>query len=263
MGGDVARRCVLSNYGDGLEMAHLLPAGEDDWWLSNQMQQYSPTQLFSSNPIDGPANLLTLQADLHRVFDERRFCFVPKVGGKNVGDGSEVDAGRDEATAEWKPPQLVLHVFNSTPSGQLPNHWHNRAVHPIPTTVAVECLFARVAWTILSPRVFDMFLPSTFEAEEVSPEMCRQMWKNARSRSPRKRSPPRSDDAADEILAMESPNTLENDGCYNDEFSYTKQYEEQRLGRLRKRKRSSEELVDTGIQYLPDLLNRSIVTVIL
>ncbi|KAK4173091.1 hypothetical protein QBC36DRAFT_389979 [Triangularia setosa] len=233
---DVARRCVLSNYGDGLEMAHLLPAGEDDWWLSNQMQQYSPTQLFSRNPIDGPANLLTLQANLHRVFDERHFCFVPKVREKN------------------KPPQLVLHVFNSTPSGHLPNLWHNRAVHPIPTTVAVECLFARVAWTILSPCVFDMFLPSTFETEEVSPEMCRQMWKNARSRSPRKRSPPRSDDAADEILAMESPSphdsgyfgrdTLENDGCYNDEFGYAKQYEGERLGRLRKRKCSSEELGD-------------------
>ncbi|KAK4176242.1 hypothetical protein QBC36DRAFT_329633 [Triangularia setosa] len=84
MAGDVARRCVLFNYGDGLEITHLFPAGEDDWWLSNQMQQNSPTQLFYSNPIDGPANLLTLQADFHRVFDERHFCFVPKVGGKKV-----------------------------------------------------------------------------------------------------------------------------------------------------------------------------------
>ncbi|KAK4172276.1 hypothetical protein QBC36DRAFT_294519 [Triangularia setosa] len=33
MAGDVARRCVLSNYGDGLEMARLLPAGEDDMEL--------------------------------------------------------------------------------------------------------------------------------------------------------------------------------------------------------------------------------------
>jgi hypothetical protein len=32
---EAARRCVLSNYGDGLEMARLIPAGEDDWWLSN------------------------------------------------------------------------------------------------------------------------------------------------------------------------------------------------------------------------------------
>ena len=41
-------------------------------------------------------------------------------------DGSTTARG---ATAERKPPQLVLHVFNSTPSGQLPNLWHNRSVH--------------------------------------------------------------------------------------------------------------------------------------
>ncbi|KAL2190587.1 hypothetical protein L209DRAFT_750722 [Thermothelomyces heterothallicus CBS 203.75] len=269
MGGEAARRCVLSNYGDGLEMAHLVPAGEDDWWLSNQMQQYSPTQLFSSDPIDGPANLLTLRADLHRVFDERHFCFVPKVGEKSGGDGSEADTGRDGATAERKPPQLVLHVFNSTPSGQLPNLWHNRAVHPIPATVAVECLFARFAWTVLSPRVFDMFLPSTsvprrlllwsrekgeWETEEASPEMCRKMWKNARSCSPRKRSAPRSADAAEELLAKESPrlydsgyfgaDTSENDGCYNDELGPAERQEDQPRGRSRKRRVSFEEEQD-------------------
>lgn len=93
MGGDAARPCVLSNYADGLEMAYLLPIGEDDWWLSNQMQQYSPTYLFSSNPIDRLANLLTLQADLHRVFDKRQFCFVPKVEERSGADGGrEVDA---------------------------------------------------------------------------------------------------------------------------------------------------------------------------
>jgi hypothetical protein len=256
---------VLSNYGDGLEMAHLLPAGEDDWWLSNQMQQYSPTQLFSSDPIDGPANLLTLRADLHRVFDERHFCFVPKVGEKSGAGGREADIDRDGATAERKPPQLVLHVFNSTPSGQLPNLWHNRAVHPIPATVAVECLFARFAWTVLSPRVFDIFLPSTpvprrlllwsrekgeWEIEEASPEMCRKMWKNARSRSPKKRSAPRSTDAADELLAEESlslcdsgyfgTDTSENDGCYDDELGPAGRQEEEPRGRSRKRRLSLE-----------------------
>ncbi len=268
MEGDPARRCVLSNYADGLEMAHLLPAGEDDWWLSNQMQQYSPTQLFSSDPIDGPANLLTLRADLHRVFDERHFCFVPKVGGTSGGAGGEADVGRDGAAAERKPPQLVLHVFNSTPSGQLPNLWHNRALHPIPATVAVECLFARFAWTVLSPRVFDMFLPSTpvprrlllwsrekgrWETEEASPEMCRMMWKNARSRSPRKRSAPRSAEVAEDRLADESlnlldsgyfgTNTPESHGCYLDELGRAERLEELR-GRPRKRRLSLEQEQD-------------------
>lgn len=262
MGGEAARRCVLSNYGDGLEMAHLLPASEDDWWLANQMQQYSPTQLFSSDPIDGPANLVTLRADLHRVFDERHFCFVPKVGEQSSRDSAEADM----ATAEQTPPQFVLHVFNSTPSGQLPSLWHNRAVHNIPATVAVECLFARFAWTVLSPRVFDMFLPSTpvprrlflwnhekgeWETEEASPEMCRKMWKNARSRSPKKRSAPRSTDAAEELLAGGSPglfdcgyfetDTSANHGCDYDELGSIIPQEEEPRGRSRKRKFALEE----------------------
>ncbi|TLS25537.1 hypothetical protein PpBr36_07859 [Pyricularia pennisetigena] len=102
------------------------------------MQDYSPTQLCSRHSVDGPGNLLMIRADLHRVFDERHFCLVPKVGEKSGGDVSEAASGRDGATAERKPPQLVVHVFNSTASGQLPNLWHNRATHPIPETVTVE-----------------------------------------------------------------------------------------------------------------------------
>ncbi|KAK3299537.1 uncharacterized protein B0H64DRAFT_388898 [Chaetomium fimeti] len=264
-GGDTTRRCVLSNYGDGLETAHLLPAAEDDWWLSNEMQRYSLTQFFSSNPIDGPANLLTLRADLHRVFDERHFCLVPKVG--------EVDGGRDGSQAEPAPPQLVLHVFNLTPSGQLPNLWHNRLVHPLPTTVMIECLFARFAWTIFSPRVFDMFLPSApvprrlllwsgetgqWEAEDTSPEICRKIWKNTRSRSPRKRSAPTPADTAEDLLiedglglfdgASFGTDTSEDHGFYDDELSPPeRQQEEEPRGRSRKRRRSLElEQQDCG-----------------
>jgi hypothetical protein len=270
-GGETARRCVLSNYADSLEMAHLLPAGEDDWWLSNQMQRFSPTQLFSSNPSDGPANLLTLRAQLRRVFDERHFCFVPKVGETSERDGREAGTGRDGAanTAERNPPQLVPHVFNSTPSGQLPNLWHNRAVHPIPATVAVECLFARFAWTVLSPHVFDTFLPSTsvprrlllwsrekgeWETEEVGPEMCRNIWKNARSCSPQERKIPGSADTAKEGLREESASLPDNgyfatgssldDGYYNDELSLAQSKEEQPRGRSRKRRLSFEETQD-------------------
>ncbi|KAK4204774.1 hypothetical protein QBC40DRAFT_272354 [Triangularia verruculosa] len=78
------------------------------------------------------------------------------------------------------------------------------------------------------------------------------MWNNSRLRSPRRRSAPRFDDTADEILGLESlgprdsgcygRDTLESDGCYDDELGYAKQYEEERLGRPRKRRRSFEEL---------------------
>lgn len=208
--GDSALRA--SNYGDGLEKAHLPPAGEEDWWLGNQLQPYSPTESFSSEPIDGPANRLILRADLGRVFEEGHFCFVPKVRGKSGGDG--------------EVPKLVFHVFNSTLSGQLPSLWQNRALHPVPATVAVECLFARFAWTVLSPHVFNMFFPSTFVArrlflwslekggwdvEEASPERCRQIWKNARSRSPRKRSATRFANRDEKLLAEEGPSVYDSD----------------------------------------------------
>jgi hypothetical protein len=136
--------------------------------------------------------------------------------------------------------------------------------------VAVECLFARFAWTVLSPRVFDVFLPSTtvprrlllwyrekgeWETEEASPEMCRKIWKNARSRSPRKRSAPRSANAADELLEEESLNvydsgyfgtdTFENDdGCHKDKLGPAERQGEGPRGRSRKRSLSFEEEQD-------------------
>jgi hypothetical protein len=114
-----------------------------------------------------------------------------------------------------------------------------------------------------------MFLPSTpvprrlllwsrekgeWETEEASPEMCRKIWKNARSRSPRKRSAPRSADAAEELLAEVSlslcdsgyfgPDTSENDGWYNDEPGLAERQEEEARGRSRKRRLSFEEEQD-------------------
>lgn len=212
------------------------------------MQQYSLTQLFSSNPIDGPANLLTLRADLHRVFDERHFCPIPK-----------------SATAEPKPPQLVLHLFNLTPSGQLPGLWHNRVIHPLPTTVMVECLFARFAWTVFSPRVFDVFPPSApvprrlllwsretgeWEAEDTSLEMCRKIRKNTRSQSPKKRSAPTPADVTEELVkegfdlfdsASFETDTSGGDGLYEDELVFIEEeQEEEPRGRSLKRRRSLE-----------------------
>lgn len=84
--------------------------------------------------------------------------------------------------------------------------------------------------------------------------MCRNIRKNARSRSPRKRSATRSTDVAEELLAEESLNhpdsgyfgtdTSENDGCYNDELGPAGRQEEEPRGRLRKRRLSFENEQD-------------------
>lgn len=313
-------RCVLSNYADGLDMAHLIPTAEEDWWFANQMQRYSPTYQVATDPIDGPANLLTLRADLHRVFRAGKFCFVPKERekivrnddsynrddyehnngddhGNNNGSDDEKNNGHDhgksnkdgddnnnaastnynDLTPEPAPPQLVPHIFNSTPSGQLPTLWHNRTLHPIPSAVSVECLFARFAWTILSPCVFDTFLPSTpvprrvllvkpesrdWIVEEASREMCRKMWRAARSRSPKKRSIPRSAEAADELLAESSlspsdsgyfgTNAFEHFSCYDHDFGPAEAQEAEPRGRSRKRRFSAGEqhTKDSGQSHL-------------
>ncbi|KAL2165010.1 hypothetical protein VTH06DRAFT_306 [Thermothelomyces fergusii] len=182
-GAAASQWCAVTNYGDGLEIAHLVPAAEEDWWLCNGMARYASRHTYSSATIDSRANMLTLRADLHRVFDEKNFCLVPKLESESGTDPPRRD--ENDAVPEPRSPQLVLHVFNSTPSGQLPKLWHNRVLHPIPATVAVECLFARFAWTIFGSYVFDIFLPETtvprrlllwnreegkWDVEEASPE---------------------------------------------------------------------------------------------
>lgn len=111
-----------------------------------------------------------------------------------------------------------------------------------------------------------MFLPSTpiprrlllwnpekgeRESKEASPEICRKMWKNARSRSLRKRSAPRSANAAgakESLSLFDSghfgTDTSENDSCYNDELGLAEQQEEEPRALSRKRRLSFEEEQD-------------------
>ncbi|KAK7398646.1 hypothetical protein QQX98_011976 [Neonectria punicea] len=182
--------CCLSDYADAVEMAHLVPSSLSAWWASNKMASYGRTSLFSTDPINIPANFIPLRSDIHRMFDERHFCMVPKMASSPTSAPA---------------PHLVGHVFNSTPSEQLPKLWHNRELHTLPSVVSVECLFARFAWTIFSPAVFREFLYSTLTTrrlltwnsdlrkhviENADPEKCRRIFAAARSRSesPKKRS---------------------------------------------------------------------------
>jgi hypothetical protein len=93
-----------------------------------------------------------------------------------------------------------------------------------------------------------------WETEEVGPEMCRNIWKNARSCSPQERKIPGSADTAKEGLREESASLPDNgyfatgssldDGYYNDELSLAQSKEEQPRGRSRKRRLSFEETQD-------------------
>lgn len=144
--GQRASPCVATNYSHGVDVAHCIPSNEREWWDLNGMDDYAQPSmlLFSTQPQDSPANLVPLRSDFHRVFDERHLCFVPKEveesGSNEVGDG-------DPQTQ----PRLVIHVVVPSPSGEIAGLWHNRGLHGLPPGLSKECLFARFAYTILSP----------------------------------------------------------------------------------------------------------------
>ena len=90
--------------------------------------------------------------------------------------------------------------------------------------------------------------------------MCRKIWKNARSRSPKKRSAPTPADTAEELLGEEGlgvfdsaffqTDTSENDGFYGDELiPPEEEQEEEPRGRSLKRRRSLEQ--DSGGRSWP------------
>ena len=115
--------CRISGYTEELQVAHIVPQAELDWWMANSMSQYNRS-LTSS--MDDTGNAILLQASLHVAFDRPRFVFVPKPSG----DDSEM--------------RLVLHLLE--PSAEFEHLYHNRELHP--SDVGVEMLFARFAWTL-------------------------------------------------------------------------------------------------------------------
>jgi hypothetical protein len=67
--------CRLSGCREQLQVAHVVPQSELDWWRANDMSRYNTG---SSATLDDTANALLLRADLHIAFDKPRVAFVPK-----------------------------------------------------------------------------------------------------------------------------------------------------------------------------------------
>lgn len=214
--------------------------------------------------------MIPLRCDIHKLFDERHFTIVPKSSinrrdkildisnvepphGGNAQEAEDSDpsdpksqltirqpqTSSSSARAEPKPETVrihtVGHIFNSTPSGDLPSRFHNRALHGLPFTLSVECLFARFAYTIFSPSVFRDFLDSDKGRTIViwndkekrqdivyaSSERCRAIWNASRSRSesPRKRSKSghdRSEDHGDRLVDKPGCVASDMDSGYGD-----------------------------------------------
>ncbi|KAG7423655.1 hypothetical protein Forpi1262_v015327 [Fusarium oxysporum f. sp. raphani] len=160
----------------------------------NRWDGYGKATSFSTEAVNSLTNVISLRTDVHRMFDERNFCFAPKTDEyqrevlplrTREGDGiastnisvNEVqlpstdqhDSGKasrtEPSSSDTSPAPVVLaaHVFNSIPGGELQKLFHNREAHPAIYAASLECLFARFAWTIFSPNIFRDFLFMTKE----------------------------------------------------------------------------------------------------
>ena len=124
LSGSVTQRdptCIISDYGDGLTNAHLCPKTQQTWFDTNGMSNYCLDQ-FLAGPyrLDDVSNAFSLRHDIHDVFDDQKFAFVPH------GD-------------EWR-----VHFFAVT--NTLGRLYHNKPTQTFQVDKAF--ILVRLAWTI-------------------------------------------------------------------------------------------------------------------
>lgn len=163
--------CRMSGYLTSLEVAHLVPFHEQDWFLRNRMSDYNNDRtLDASNLLRDQNNAILLRADLHQAFDHRRFAFFPK---------NEIS--------------FVVHSLEHNPDlGPL---FHNTQVDIC--KASIEFLFARFAWSIFpsiapflaSPPNTRLIVRCDNATLESIIEEATPTWLGARSAESRSNSP--------------------------------------------------------------------------
>ncbi|KAL8799659.1 MAG: hypothetical protein Q9182_005729 [Xanthomendoza sp. 2 TL-2023] len=117
-------KCIVSGYECAVEKAHLIPEAEMNWFHRNTMARYDVNNdLLHASPTNVMANLISLRADIHCVFDHKQqmLVFAPK-GGK-----------------------YHVHFFTKVyPFNQL---YHNTRPN-ISSDIPREYLLARFAWKL-------------------------------------------------------------------------------------------------------------------
>ena len=182
------KSCIVTDYQDCLERAHLCPRSENKWFHLNSMHVYNDNQHLPADwVLDDRSNAFLLRQDIHTTFDDRKFVIVPK-------------------QTQW-----VVHFLEST-CNLLPMY-HNTSVS-LHKSVSPQFLLVRFAWAIfplmrnflkkmrtrkLRLRVLEG--GRDFEIRDVEwPELEVLSAPNRpRSSSPKKRSRPDGTSAQDEI----------------------------------------------------------------
>ena len=170
--------CVLTGHTNATEEAHIVPAGEGQWFLNNDMGDYVSRKPSgdANSLIDDRANIITLRADMHRLWDNKSLTFVPK----QCGDS------------------LCMYVHSFDFDEQLVELYHNRPLAGL-SEASPECFFARFALSLfplarfLSVDTCKRLLRIRTESGAVEDKECTakeaaaQYMNVSRSTSPRKR----------------------------------------------------------------------------
>lgn len=125
-------QCRVSGRKEQLEVAHIIPLKEEDWFRNNDMYRYvfDPMRQ-SQSAMSDINNLMLLRTDIHRSFDaEKKFVFCPK-------------------KPQPRASNMVVHLTSY--SEEYSCLYQNTVAYSL-DPISREYLFARFAWSIL-PKV--------------------------------------------------------------------------------------------------------------
>ncbi|TGJ80902.1 hypothetical protein E0Z10_g7853 [Xylaria hypoxylon] len=141
--------CRVTGFIETCEAAHLIPYAEHEWFQSNDMRRYC--RLPTLPPVDDEANLLTLRADIHTLFDQHRFAFVPKTEDARIVHNPHIADDTQPLSAP-----LVVHALLPRNNLEISQYYHNRPLQSL-VGIKVQFLFARFALSILGDELYIFF----------------------------------------------------------------------------------------------------------
>lgn len=165
--------CRLTKKRLACENAHIIPKTERQWFLDNEMDQYSELSgQIGQGVVDSPANLIGLRRDLRSLWDDSFFSILPK-----EFQGGERDRIR------WCAHSLVE-------DQELFANYHSQRVESLAGS-PVQYFYARFAWDIFpkllgflrgtQPRQLAVCLSDgVIEVRSFSPEECRRFTEGQR-----------------------------------------------------------------------------------
>lgn len=150
--------CAISANHHALENAHIIPSNCNNWFKMNEMDDYGNIgDIGGQRGIDKPTNLITLRADLHKLFNSTILTIVPKpvsVAPSPPTLGSNPIAAPASQATQYA---LAVHVLHCKLDYQeVVSLFHNQALCPPENASPLnrgyahsrQFFLARLAWSI-------------------------------------------------------------------------------------------------------------------